>query len=239
MTNRVKTILAVATVAAIVATGFLTRDRWAAEDDAKATLSAAVEVDALRAGDVAAFLTERGPDDIGPADVATFDGFPVYGASDAYQARFGTLQRVTRLRADSANPLRGLDALRLTYGDCTAAGCQHHLTLVVGPSCMRPLPLVAEIAVRRETLAGGREVFTLPESALAPVEVPRDGDEIAVGDTGPEVGVFYAGDTAIEMRGGILFHTGGELVPLNAPARAASAGTVPPAPAPSQVPCAG
>lgn len=238
MTNSTKTILAVATLVAIVMTAFLTRHRLAAENEAKATLSAAVEVDAARSGDIAAFFGARGPDDIEPSDVASFDGFPLYGASEAYQAEFGTLQRVTRLRAPSANPLQGLDAVRLTYGGCTPEGCQHHLTLVVGPSCMRPLPLVAEIAVRRETLGGDRDVFTLLEATVAAVEVPRDGDEISFGD-GPEIQLFYAGDTVIEMHGGTLFATGGELVPLNAPARAASEGSTPPAPAPSQVPCAG
>lgn len=102
---------------------------------------------------------------------------------------------------------------------------------------MRPLPLIAEIAPRREALFSGRETFIVPWSALSPVQVPRDGDEIVVGME-PEVSLFYVGDTVIEMRGGVLFITGDELAPLNQSAEGTWTGD-PPAPAPSQVPCGG
>lgn len=219
----------VAVALSLMGVGAYLRERQADEEKrADATIEAGAARARLQGLEAKAYLTGAGADDVDPA---SFADFPLYGASEAFEERWGELRRAVRVRISSPDVLASVDAVALTYGSCLdqLGTCSHTVTLVVGPSCRRPPAALAGIVVDEAKPVGAREVLRVDAAKLAPIAYPG---------AASSVDVLYVGDVVVEIRDGSTYALGPELVPLNAPARAAAAGGVLPDAAPAATPCA-
>lgn len=228
MNGRAQVGLVVLALTAMAASAAIVAERRHEEERAEDAVALGAAKAQLDGAEARAWFAGAGADEVDPA---TFDEFPLYGASAAFQDDWGELRRAIRVRVPSADPLRSADAVLLGYGSCLEqlGTCDVGTVLVVSPSCRRPHEAIAAIAQDGSPSIGGREVLRVDAAALA--AAPYPGNDRSVD-------VLYVGDTVVEVREGSTAGIVEQLVPLNALAEAASTGATPPAAAPASAPCA-